>query len=284
MRRFCVLSLVCAALLWPSAAKAGGWWSEVNVRHRYVAIGHKVFVNSVHYFTSERENERAQDGHPAYFAYLVKNVDSAITYGLQDPQNGRWWQPFDGPMWKLGRIDIVGVRAQGAFELPDVAPGRYWIMLCSTGCERAYNDAVPTRLFIVETQVTAQAASRADYAQHELMSVNYQLRRDRRAMERASHRARRRSIQLEMELATTTDRMRKLSAEVRAKDGDLGGFFVLSGAIVAGALVIALARRRVGPAPGPSAYLGRPGGYVARSRPARSARDRRPRVRSRSLD
>ncbi|MGH2753122.1 MAG: hypothetical protein ACRDLB_01690, partial [Actinomycetota bacterium] len=281
MRRGGVLVTLVGALLLPTAAQAGGWWSYVDVKHSYVAIGGRVVVNSAHMFGETTDD--VHSGKIVYYAYLVRDFNLDMAYDVRDPGDGRWWSSVDGPMVKLGALDVDGTgvsRVRGSFVVPEVAPGRYWLMLCDDGCDRAMADAVPARLHVVESSALARAASRAEKLTFDVRMLRVQLRHQTRTIEQRFderlERARSATGDVKGALAATDRRVRQLTAELRARDGDITPILFALFGLMFGAGVVALVMRKTketaGPAPTPGASPGPLGEYVVRSRPARSGR------------
>jgi hypothetical protein len=132
------LMLVCAGavlvvgLSAPSAAGGGNW---IDIRdemdmNAFLAPGQERVASATAY---ARDPVRLKEDGP-YYAYLMKE-----TYGWRLPADDR-------RLIRLGRLDVdwSRMKAQVAFTVPQVPPGKYLIAFCNIGCTREFGDVDPT--------------------------------------------------------------------------------------------------------------------------------------------
>lgn len=168
--RFLVTGTVVTLLMVlsaPGPSAGGGWWAGIDVNKRYLAPGDRFGIVSEHMFPTTEEAERAFKGEEAFFAYLLEGFDREKlrrAMGKADPGD---WLRVSGAAHQLGRMkfgapDSNLIEARAAFNLPEIEPGRYELMLCDSGCVAPMADAVPVTVWITHDPVAARAGRRAD--------------------------------------------------------------------------------------------------------------------------
>ena len=190
MRRV-VLAFTITALLVPSAAAAGGWWSGIDLERSTVAVGQRVKMKAQVLFSSVSAAADAR-GHP-YYVYLLRGFDYSVVeraMGKRSPR--RWWSVNSGAgVFKVGRVvvhlsDTNLGKARASFIVPELAPGTYALMFCDAGCAHPLADVIPTRGFTVVADVaTARIAQRNDQLEKRVWRQARQLVAARAAIGRA---------------------------------------------------------------------------------------------------
>jgi hypothetical protein len=149
--------IVCAvgALLAPTPASAGGWWSFLDVDRSTVAVGQRVSVRE--YVTYDAVPE----GDGPFYVYLLRGLDSGF-FARAIAHPGRW-SLGDAQVVRVGRVDMrYAPLARAAFTVPRLPPGRYDVGFCTPGCRRPLGDTMPGRLTVAADPATADLAERVD--------------------------------------------------------------------------------------------------------------------------
>lgn len=155
--------LVLMVLAAPAAA--GGWWNYVDVDKRHVAAGDRITSRNEVMFPTIALAQQARS--ERFYAYLVRGIDrDLLNAGMSQGDPKRWWsRPAES--FRMGRIEWVTTDSNIAvvaveMTVPDVAPGRYGVMLCDAGCRNPFGSTVPTEGLRVHA--TAAAAANAERA------------------------------------------------------------------------------------------------------------------------
>jgi hypothetical protein len=189
MRRM-ALSVLAASMLSLSQApaSAGGWWTTLDLHDQYLGTGESFTIKVREIlFDSIEAAERAE--HTAYFAYLVKDFDRrALDRAMSRPDPKNRWRPF-GPVVQVGIVTPSGrdanlSRGSVDIDVPDVAPGAYWIMLCDAGCRTPLGNHIPVPVNVISDALAAQTARRFHQANERLTFSLAQVRGDVRRMQR----------------------------------------------------------------------------------------------------
>jgi hypothetical protein len=191
VRRLLAPVLLLLVLLLPAEARAGGWWSFLQLDRALVAPGQDVRIRTTSVlFPSREAADQARD--MRFYVYLLRGFDHAvIAKAMRKADPGDWWALGDAEAVRAGRVQLtvprgsnVG-RVQGRFQMPEVPAGRYALMVCDAGCVQPLADLIPAERFRVLADVFSvslaarvkrlerQAAwSRAELA--ELRTVDHQ--------------------------------------------------------------------------------------------------------------
>src|SRR5919106_4356631 len=94
-------------------------------------------------------------------------VDRAL--GTYPP--GDWWQRPDYAI-RVGEVVLRdGIRVDVEFEVPEVAPGRYAVMVCDLGCSHPMGASIPTDVTVVDSPQALVLARRLDRVSDRFESV-----------------------------------------------------------------------------------------------------------------
>jgi len=160
-----VLSLV---ILPQAQARAGGWWSSIDLVSYELLAGEPLELSSEVFFDSRSQvddMEQARSGAVTYYAYLLIEWDEAVfDKAVRHDFRPDWWRT-PARVLPLGRVAIGDwnsnlARARATLEVPDIEPGRYSIMLCDLGCERPLGHFVPTPVRIFDAEGFARHLNR----------------------------------------------------------------------------------------------------------------------------
>lgn len=194
MRRMGVLLIMVTAFSLTSggAASGGGWWSSVGLVGSDLGIGEKLKVRTEVWFRTMETAARARN--TPYYAYLVRGADyAALDRAMSRPQPRRWWEPPEESIpvgeVELTRWDSNIAQATANITIPDLAPGRYSLMLCDGGCTTPLANIIPQRVRVTPETLAAETARklvRADARSRVAVSrLRYDLRATRRQLARA---------------------------------------------------------------------------------------------------
>lgn len=159
-----ILIFLGTTLLVPPAL-AGGWWSYLQVPGRYVGIGETIEFteNEVLFATIEEAGRAKSDG---FGVFLVQSYDKRLLEdAMTRPEPDHWWEPLSTPV-RIGNVDLIDpdsnlMKARVTFTVPEVAPGRYAIVLCSApNCEEPLGNVVPAEVMVTEDVLLAKTARR----------------------------------------------------------------------------------------------------------------------------
>lgn len=176
-------------MLLQSPAPAGGWWTTIDAGPSPWAPGLRVETGAAEaLFPSLDAADRAYESGD-YGAYLLDDFDYGIVdRALRHEFRPDWWTLAGASAIPLGDV-VLGepdgnlVRASASFVVPDVAPGRYYLMFCDPGCERAFADVIPTRVTVVEDLGVAALTGRVDTLRDRLDRLTGTLRPRTRRLE-----------------------------------------------------------------------------------------------------
>lgn len=237
-------ALVCALgvlLLTPQASMGGGWWSYIDVNRSTVATGQRVEVNEAIAFGSVAAAEEAQEA-GRFYVYLLRGFDySVVERAMRKPSPGDWWSLGGAEAIQVGRVTVsvsdanLG-RARAAFTVPELPRRTYHLMLCDAGCSEPLADLIPAKGFtVVADRATALTAQRVDRLERRIRTQAGQLAAARADANRAmvaSRSARSEVEQLEVEVSSLADEVRRSSGSPP---------WAYAGWVVAGLLIGALA-------------------------------------------
>jgi hypothetical protein len=239
------------AVLPPSPATAGGWWSFIETNRSTVAAGQRVEAEASLMFSSKLAARRAQDRQ--FYVYALRRLDrSTLERAMTTATPGDWWSLGDAEAVELGPVALrvgdgnIG-RARAVFTVPELPVRTYALMFCDAGCARPLADVVPTRGFtVVADPATAELAERARRLEARLAAAQ---RGSLAAARAAGRRARTAAANADSELRALDERVRALEREVAEAASAPGRPFralagwVLAG-VAAGALAVLMLRRR----------------------------------------
>jgi hypothetical protein len=266
--------LLAAALAGP--AQAGGWWTSIRIDGPYVGVGETLTVGANPMFgTIAAAGQAHRSG--GFHAYLLQGVDEEmVSEAMSVAEPGDWWTPppvrhLVGTV-RLSRPDANLATATAEVTIPDVPPGRYSLMLCTSECADPLADVVPADVVVSGDAALAGTARRLDAAHRRLRSKAI----------RAGHRLEgardrlddvRDDLEAESEAAGyLEEKVDELTAALAARSGEGRGFGAGAAWGFAGGL-LAAAFVRLGSRLRSSRADGRPG--PARAHPWRRGRRRR---------
>lgn len=261
----CAMLASLVALLLPSPAAAGGWWSFIRTDRSTVAVGQRVEAEAPVLFSSVRAARQAAD--VQYYVYALRGLDrSMVARAMTKPFRATWWSLGGAEAVELGRVVLrVGGgnlgRARALFTVPELPVATYALMFCDLACARPLADVVPTRDFaVVADPATAKLAERTRRLEARLAAAQ---RRSLAAARAAGRRAGTAAATAESGLQALDERLRVLERNVAEAASPSGPpFWAYAGWALAGALVGAFAmlmlRRRRPPGPRPHPPVGRP--------------------------
>jgi hypothetical protein len=184
-------SIVIATVLVSAPNAAGGGWATLDLRGRHFGPTETIQSGGQALFPSAKEAERARTGIDRYFVYLVPDLDWDMAFSaLVRRQPARWWHAPPGAV----RIGDVRVRVPGSnlarvlatFEIPDVTPGEYALVVCSEGCAAPLGDLAPSRIIVTGDAVTAATARAMDRLRWRVRRQGHTRRQARSAKRAAS--------------------------------------------------------------------------------------------------
>lgn len=167
--RWLPIAMFVSIVLMPlPQALGGGWWNSIDLDRRELLSGQSLELSSQVFFDA-RDGfdavEQARSGAVTYHAYLLIEWDEAVLdRALRHDFRPDWWRTPARAL-PLGRValgdwDSNLAWARTAFEVPDIEPGRYSIMLCDLGCERPLADVIPTSVRIFDAEGFARHLNR----------------------------------------------------------------------------------------------------------------------------
>jgi len=247
--------LATATVLWTvlgvgGPAAAGGWWSGIPLESPVLGGGGSFQSGPGEVlFDGIEAAERARQGVDRYYAYLIPDLDWSIVdeaMSVGDP--GDWWiRPASAI--RAGEVDVWGgssnlARIRVAFDVPEIQPGRYALMLCSDGCAQSLADIVPSEISLVDDLVTAQLAKRATRLEERFRVWSWGLGRRVDKLERQLETAREPNPGLVGALEDASERVRALERRVAELEGAAPALAWLVVGAAGAALLILLPRRR----------------------------------------
>ena len=158
------LTLVVSFLVVRGPARAGGWWSSIDVG-RYLGIGETVTARAEVWFPSlELAEDARQD---VYHAYLARGIDrERLEQAMTRAEPKDWWtQPAE--MMLVGDVRLRSWDANIAIAtahvtVPHVAPGSYHLMLCDAGCITPLGNVIPLRVDVAADVLLAKTARKLE--------------------------------------------------------------------------------------------------------------------------
>jgi uncharacterized coiled-coil protein SlyX len=247
------LAGVAVALALPAQAAAGGWWSYPQLAPSTAAPGQRVTVRAEVLFPTRTDARRAQ--HVRYLAYALRGLDGRIVQdAMRRAKSGDWWSPEGAELVELGPVAVDAVDgnlavARGAFRLPELAPGRYAVMLCTAGCASPLADVVPAERYqIVADPATARLAERVRRLEERLVRQAGALLETRAALAEVRKEARGSAAVLEQLEARLAAAGRRPTGHVSVPWLFLSGWALAAVLLVALGLLVALRRRPASPA------------------------------------
>lgn len=253
-RPFVLAFALTGALLLSAPASAGGWWSHLGLRGRHLGPGERIQARSEVLFRSSDEADRVAKGAAGpYFVYLIPELDWAmVERAMRKADPGEWWTAPETAL-RIGTVRVTARdsnlgRVRASFEVPEVAPGRYALMVCDPGCARPLADMVPSEVIVTADAVTAATARKVQRMRSRLHDRQRDLVRRLRWSARAASAARGEAAAAVARVSALEHELRDLRrppAERRAPSapGATTGWFV-AGIVLGGSLAAALQRRR----------------------------------------
>lgn len=191
MRRAVHLALIVSTLVvltQGQASAGGGWWTSVDLDGGNIAVGESIEIGIREiWFTSVSE---AKEGRRTpYYAYLVSDFDRRqLRKAMRKPHPGPWWEPV-GPVIEVGRVTVTEAdsnvsRGRLILEVPDMALGRYFLMLCDKGCLTPLANHIPVPVTVTADILAARTARRVDRMNSRLQLDLARIRHDVRSTER----------------------------------------------------------------------------------------------------
>lgn len=248
MRRTVVLLVVAVGvLLSQTAAAGGGWWTSIDVHDQFLGRGEslRVKVDEVLFDSIEAAEEAEQT---QYFAYLVEDFDRRALDRAMSRRNPKdWWEPV-GRVFQTGTVtfenrDANLTEGRVHLEVPEVPPGRYFLMLCDAGCRTPLANHIPVRVHIASDMLAAQTTRRLDRVNERLSLALAQVRRDVRRTERELRQAEASSAQA---AEAAEEAAAPQPVPVTDRDTTPWSWIPYAGWFLAGAAVtLVLARRRL---------------------------------------
>lgn len=156
-------ALIITSGLGPTTARAGGWWSYIQLRGHHLGVGETLTVRSEVSFRSLRDAGHAR--RTDYYAYLVRGIDGeGLQWAMSRPEPKHWWAPPEA-MTLVGDVTVSRWDSNLALStlrlsIPEMPLGGYHLMLCDKGCRNPLGDLIPFRVEVVNDALTAQTARR----------------------------------------------------------------------------------------------------------------------------
>lgn len=177
MRRRTYLLVTAAAVMAAmlgGPAQAGGWWTSIRIDGPYVGVGETLTVRANPMFdTIPAADEAVASGD--LYAYLLEGVDQKMVddaMSVVDP--GDWWTPppvrYAVGTVQLSELDANLATATAEVTIPDVSPGRYSLMLCTSECTHPLADVIPAGVVVSGDGALARTARRLNAARWRLRS------------------------------------------------------------------------------------------------------------------
>jgi hypothetical protein len=174
-------------------ARAGGWWTTLDIP-TYVGVGEAldVKIDEVMYESIEGAQRAAET---PFFAYLVESFDrDRLDRAMTRPQPGEWWRPLGTPI-EVGTVTLFGrdanvMKGRVHIDMPDVVPGRYFLMLCDEGCRSPLGNHIPVPVTVPADPFAARTARRLESTNERmtlaLARLRSELRQTRRQLAKAN--------------------------------------------------------------------------------------------------
>ncbi len=256
MRRPLRRGLLAAAAAWvvlaiAQPAAAGGWWSYIPLQGAELGVGERfTTARGEVLFASAEAAARAKRGEERFYAYLIPDMDwSVVEEAMSIAEPGNWWVRPETRI-RVGRVEVRGgpsnlARIRVAFDVPEVEPGTYALMLCTAGCVRHLADIVPSEVTVTADPATARTARELSRVESRLEVVRSRLGQRVRELERGSREAPASEADLLEALDRATSRVRALERRVSELEGAAPALaWLVVGAAGAALLLLLLRRRR----------------------------------------
>ncbi len=166
-----LLSLLLTTVL-VGPAHAGGWWSNIGLDGQPLGMGESISLRvSEVMFDSIEEAEEAKN--VAFFAYLVRDFDqAALDEAMNRANPGDWWEPRSDPV-RVGTVELIKwdgnlAKARVRLDVPQIADGSYYLMLCDLGCKVALGSVIPSRVSVTRDVLVAQTTRRLEQTEANL--------------------------------------------------------------------------------------------------------------------
>ena len=248
MRRSALFAISALILVFPAQpANAGGWWTTFDVYDQPFAIGESLTVTDQSFVLFRTMEDIEQAKTTAYFAYVVTAYDEALLdRAMTRPDPKKWWEPLS-PLVKVGEVSLTGwdanlARARVHLDIPDVAPGQYFLMLCDAGCETPLGNHIPVPVHITTDVMAARTARRVERMDDSMDLRFARSRNDVRKAARAAREAQQDSNEAINAIARLAARMDATPATTTSNP--LPMWVAYAGWFVAGGYTAFLIRRR----------------------------------------
>ncbi len=175
-----VLSLIVVVLATTApAARAGGWWNGIQFPETVAAGDTIEFTDEVLFETIESA-ERASNEN--YYAYLIEGLDfEMVEDAMSRDFDPNWWRPGDADFYQAGTVSLHEsssnlVDATIHLEIPQVDPGTYALMLCSSECTKPFADVIPSEVTVAVDGKFAALSRKVEYLRSRVSGLRLNLR------------------------------------------------------------------------------------------------------------
>ena len=237
------LTLLASLVIFHGSASAGGWWSGIDLKGRYLGIGETVTARAEVWFRNLELAEKARS--EAYHAYLVRGIDhERLERAMTRPEPKDWWsKPEEMTLVgdvRLGRWDGNIAVATARVRIPDIALGAHNLMFCDAGCTKPLGNVIPLRVQVTADALLAKTARKLQATNDRLDLALAHVRSDLGRIMTQARRAGTEATETRAELGRLRDKLSSLSKERPATP-----WLAYTGWFAAGAAsVLAVVRRR----------------------------------------
>ena len=185
-RMLLLSALIIGSALAPPA-RAGGWWSNIQLRGHHLGVGEILTVRSEVWFRGVVDAQKASNSD--YYAYLVRGIDrEGLQWAMSRPQPKRWWKP-PTEMTLLGDVDLSQwdtniALSTARLTIPELPVGRYHLMLCDRGCRSPLGNLIPSPVQVGADPLAAHTARRLQQTTEPTSMALARLRKDLRQSDR----------------------------------------------------------------------------------------------------